>query len=85
VKRRLLALARGAHIPPPVCAGPPRPEPRALHQEALAEPNQPTDNVEDIYPMPAPALQAEPTPRVVHRVRHWYDEAEQPRFSDMKF
>ena len=80
MKRRLLSLARRAHIEPPVYPGPPpRPEPTPPPQEALAETN--SDLVEPDSPKP----KTEPTPRVVVRSRRWYDDSERPRFSDMKF
>jgi hypothetical protein len=82
VKRRLLSLARRAHIEPPVY--PPRPKPTPPPQEAPAEPQEPTVSVEDPSPKPAPAPKAEPPARVVHRTRKWYD-SEPSRFSEMKF
>jgi hypothetical protein len=83
VKRRLLSLARRAHIEPPVYPGPPsRPEPTPLPQEALAPPQE--TNSDLVEPDP-PKQKTEPTPRVVVRSRRWYDESERPRFSEMKF
>jgi len=83
VKRRLLSLARRAHIPPPVYPPPPIPTPRP--QELRAESQEATERVEDLFPTPEPAPKAEPRVRVVRRTRKWFDDVERPRFCDMKF
>jgi hypothetical protein len=81
VKRRLLSLARRAHIEPPVYPQPPKPAP--LPQEALAPPQETNGQAVDPSPKPEPTPKAEPPARVVHRTRRWYDD--KPSFSDMKF
>jgi hypothetical protein len=88
VERRLLSLARRAHIPAPVYPDPPRPpKPTPVPQEALATPQETSeDRVEDLLPHQAtPKPKAEPPVRVVHRTRKWFDDSERPRFSDMRF
>ena len=83
VKRRLLSLARRAHISPPVYPSPPTPTPRP--QERRAESQEATERVEDLFPTPEPAPKAESRVRVVSRTRKWFDDVERPRFCDMKF
>lgn len=66
-------------------AEPPAPLPR----EALAEPEEADPDLTEPVSAPPPAEpekpKAEPPVRVVKHFPRWYDEAEHPRFSDMKF
>jgi hypothetical protein len=86
VKRRLLSLARQAHIPPPLY--PPKRAPTPPPQEALAEPQDATERVEDFWPTPEPKPERKPKPeppvRVVYRTRKWFDADRLP-FDQMTF
>jgi hypothetical protein len=82
-KREVLRAAARFHWSPPPRPAPVRPA--QVPQEALAEPQEATESVEDLSPPPPPTPTPEPRVRVVHRTRKWFDEAERPRFSDMKF
>jgi hypothetical protein len=82
VKRRLLSLARRAHIPPPLY--PPRPTPTPPPQEVATEPQETNGHVGDPSQTPEPKPKPEPPVRVVRRTRRWYDGDRVP-FDQMKF
>jgi hypothetical protein len=87
-RRRIAQLARAHHRSPGKRQVPPlKLEP--VHLEVFAEPQETNGHVEDPLPAPEPKPEQKPKPeppnRVIHRVRRWYDEAERPRFSDMRF
>jgi hypothetical protein len=58
-------------------------EPIRPPEEPDADPQEPTDSVEDPSPKPEPTPKAEPPIRVIGHTRKWYDD--KPSFSDMKF
>jgi len=78
-RRELLRRSKPHHIRPPK----PQRDQRRLPATAIAQVEpEPTPEVHDEHePTPTP----EPRVRVVHRTRKWFDDAERPRFSDMRF
>jgi hypothetical protein len=86
-RRAVLRRAKGFHWVPP-----PRPE-RAEPVEEASSPSpvaqEANEGVREAVPprppKPKPTPAHEPPFRVVKHFRRWYDEAENPRFSDMRF
>jgi hypothetical protein len=82
-KRAVLKLAASLHWRPPPRAERARPtEQPTPRQDAEQETSEAAP---DPPPKPDPTPQPEPPVRVVKHFPRWYDDAERPRFSDMKF
>jgi hypothetical protein len=85
-KRAVLRLARGFHWSPPARRERvPSEEVTPAAQEASAEPQEATERVERQSPQPKPTPKPEAPFRIVKHFPRWYDDAERPRFSYMRF